>query len=156
VTAGGEPGDLEALRAQSGLSIDDEGRFRHRGQPITHARTLEALWRSLSRRPDGRYQVQIGREVALVEVAHAPYGVRGATPEAGGLLLHLTDGTTERLDPATLRLGGDGVLHCLAKGDHRARFQRSAQASLGALLEEPAPGRFQLRLGDRSWPVLPE
>ncbi|MBI5067861.1 MAG: hypothetical protein HZB56_06450 [Deltaproteobacteria bacterium] len=156
MTASGEQDPLEALRAQSGLSIDDEGRFRHRGEPITHARTLEVLWGSLRRRPDGRYQVQIGREVGLVEVPHAPYGVRGVTPEAGGLLLHLTDGGTEPLDPATLRLGKDGVLHCGARGEHRARFQRAAQAALGALLEEPEPGRFQLRLGGRAWPVVPE
>jgi hypothetical protein len=82
--------------------------------------------------------------------------VRGATPEAGGLLLHLTDGSVEPLDPASLGLGRDGVLCCRVKGGHRARFQRSAQASLGALLEEPAPGRFQLRLGERAWPLPPE
>jgi hypothetical protein len=156
VTASGERDSLEALRAQSGLSIDDEGRFRHRGEPITHARTLEVLWASLRRRPDGRYQVEVGREVGLVEVPHAPYGVRGVTPEAGGLLLHLTDGGTEPLDPATLRLGGDGVLRCAVRGGHRARFQRAAQAALGPHLEEAEPGRFQLRIGSRAWPVVPE
>lgn len=147
---------LELLREQSGLSIDDEGRFRHRGEPITHVRTLEVLWRSLHRRPDGRYQVQVGREVGLVEVRHAPYGVRGATSEAAGLLLHLTDGSAEPLDPSTLRLGADGVLHCLVKGGHRARFQRAAQAALGALLEEPEPGRYVLRAGGRTWSVPQE
>jgi len=147
---------LEALREQSGLAIDDEGRFRHRGEPITHARTLEVLWRSLRRRTDGAYQVQVGHEVGRVEVPFAPYGVRGLTPEAGGLLLHLTDGSTEHLDPATLRLGLDGVLHCMVKGDHRARFQRAAQAAAGAHLEEPEPGRFLFRLGGRAWPVVPE
>jgi len=156
VTTPGERDPLEALRERSGLSIDDEGRFRHRGEPITHARTLEVLWRSLRRRPDGCYEVQVGREEALVEVVHAPYGVRGATLEAGGPVVHLTDGSTEPLDPASLRLGPDGVLHCLVKGDHRARFLRAAQAALGPLLEEPEPGRFLLRVGGRDWPVVPE
>jgi hypothetical protein len=165
----GEPPDaLELLRRESGLSIDDEGRFRHRGEPITHARTLEVLWRSLERTGDGRYRVRVGRESAYVDVPGAPYGVRGATPLLGagaggdgatgeprGLLLHLTDGSVEPLDPGTVRLGPDGVLQCTVKGGHRARFQRSAQAGLGDLLLEERPGQFALRLGGRAWPLEP-
>lgn len=150
----GVPRDpLELLRQESGLSIDLEGRFRHRGDTITHARTLEVLWRSLRRCRDGRYQVRIGRESAYVRIDDAPYGVRGATVEPGGPLLHLTDGSTEPLDPSTLRLGRDGVLRCTVKGGHRARFCRAAQASLGQLLEEPEPGRYRLPLAGRHWPI---
>jgi hypothetical protein len=150
----GVPRDpLELLRQESGLSIDLEGRFRHRGDPITHARTLEVLWRSLRRCDDGRYEVRIGRERGYVRIEDAPYGVRGATVEPGGPLLHLTDGSSEPLDPSTLRLGRDGVLRCAVKGGHRARFCRAAQASLGQLLEEPEPGRYRLVLGGRPWPI---
>ena len=79
------PGDpLELLRARSGLSIDAEGRFLHRGEPITHARTLEVLWRSLERAPDGRYLVRIGRESAYVAVEETPYVVRGVIEVAAG------------------------------------------------------------------------
>ena len=144
---------LEHLRQDSGLSIDLEGRFRHRGDPITHARTLEALWRSLSRAEDGRYLVRIGHESAYVRIEDAPYGVRGATAEPAGPLLHLTDGSAEPLDPSTLRLGRDGVLRCTVKGGHRARFCRAAQASLGQLMEEVEPGRYRLSLDGRHWPI---
>lgn len=141
---------------ESGLSIDLEGRLLHRGEPITHARTLEVLWASLRRGEDGRYLVQVGRERAAVEVADAPFGVRAVALEPGPPLLHLTDGSAEPLDPATLSLGRDGVLRCRVKGGHRARFLRPAQAALGALLEEPSPGRFALRVGGRAWPIAPE
>ncbi len=144
---------LDVLREQSGLSIDLEGRFRHRGEPITHARTLEVLWGSLARGRDGRYLVTVGRETAFVRIDDAPYGVRGATVESGRPLLHLTDGSVEPLDPSTLRLGRDGVLRCAVKGGHRARFCRAAQATLGQLLEEAEPGRYRLPLEGRSWPV---
>jgi hypothetical protein len=147
------PDPLELLREQSGLSIDAEGRFRHRGEPITHARTLEVLWRSLSRGPDGRYRVSIGREWAFVHLDDAPYGVRGVTPDGAGLLLHLTDGSVEPLDPATLAVGADGVLRCRVRGGHAARFHRAAQATLGERLEEAGPGRYRLTLGGRIWPV---
>jgi hypothetical protein len=142
--------------AVSGLSIDEEGRLLHRGDPITHARTLEVLWGSLTRGQDGRYQVQVGRERAIVEVADAPFGVRGVALEPGPPRLHLTDGSVEPLDPSTLSLGRDGVLRCVVKGGHRARFLRPAQAAIGAHLEEPSPGRFALRVGGRAWPIAPE
>jgi hypothetical protein len=141
---------LELLRSQSGLSIDADGRFLHRGEPITHARTLEVLWRSLERGGDGRYLVRIGRESAYVEVADAPYAVRGVIEEPGGSpTLLLSDGSREPLDPSTLALGRDGVLRCSVKGGHPARFGRSAQVTLGLLLEEhpPGSGRLVLTIG---------
>jgi hypothetical protein len=150
------PGDpLDLLRAQSGLSIDDEGRFRHRGERITHARTLEVLWRSLTRRPDGRWQVQVGPETAFVHVERAPYGVHAAAVEPERVVLHLTDGSAEPLEPRSLRLGDDGVLSCTVKGGAQARFGRAAQAALAPILEEDGarPGRHQLRVGGQVWPI---
>jgi len=148
---------LEILRSRSGLSLDEEGRFLHRGEPITHARTLEVLHRSLERTPGGRYLVRIGRESAYVEVTDAPYAVRGVRPDAGdgAPLLLLSDGTTEPLDPATLRLGADGVLRCAVKGAHPARFSRAAQVSLGLSLEEEPQGSgcYYLTASGRRWRV---
>lgn len=150
---------LELLRSRSGLSIDAEGRFLHRGEPITHARTLAVLHASLRRLPDGRYEVAIGRERAYVTVADAPYAIRGV--EAGGgraPVLHLSDGSREPLDPATLTLGGDGVLRCVVKGAHRARFTRAGQIALGLALDEdpPGSGRYTLTVNGARWPVRPE
>lgn len=148
---------LEQLRERSGLSIDEEGRLLHRGQPITHARTLAVLWGSLQRGPDGRYAVTVGRERAYVAIADAPYAVRAVTPDpAGGApALSLSDGSAEPLDPATLSLGVDGVLRCTVKGGHRARFTRAGQVAMGALLQEDPPGsaHFQLDVNGRRWPI---
>jgi uncharacterized protein len=143
-----DPRALEALRQASGLSIDLEGRLCHRGEPITHARTLQVLWGSLERQPDGRYLVRVGRESGYVRLDDAPYGVRGVTFEGSPPTLHLSDGRNEPLDPSTLSVDAEGVLHCRVGGGHRARFGRAAQVDLGLLLEEdPAEaGRFLLRL----------
>lgn len=142
---------LEILREGSGLSIDLEGRLLHRGEPVTHARTLEVLWRSLERQPDGRYLVRVGRESAYVRIEDAPYAVRGLA----GDVLFLSDGSTEPLRPETLAVDREGVLHCTVKGGHRARFTRAAQVGLGLeLVEDPAaPGGFALVRNGRSWPV---
>jgi hypothetical protein len=149
---------LEILRSRSGLSIDAEGRFLHRGEPITHARTLEVLWGSLDRAPDGRYRVRIGRESAYVDVEDAPYAVLGVLEAAPGSppSLLLSDRSREALDPATLSVGDDGVLRCSVKGGaHGARFSRAAQVALGLSLEEDPPGSgcFHLRVGASRWPV---
>ena len=152
---------LELLRARSGLSIDAEGRFLHRGEPITHARTLEVLWRSLARAADGRYEVAIGRErafvaVPFVDVVDAPYTVLGIVDRADGSpLLVLSDGSREPLDPSSVRVGRDGVLRCAVKGGHAARCSRSAQVGLGLALDEdpPGSGRYTLRVNGRAYRV---
>jgi hypothetical protein len=154
--AGEDEKALELLRRQSGLSVDLEGRLCHLGEPITHARTLEVLWGSLARQRDGRYLVTVGRESGYVRLEDAPYGVRGVTFERDQPELHLTDHSVEPLDPGTLWLDQDGVLHCLVKrGRHRARFTRAAQIDLGLALDEDAqaPSGFALRLGERTFPV---
>ncbi|HEY6001404.1 MAG TPA: hypothetical protein VIV57_00940 [Anaeromyxobacter sp.] len=149
---------LELLRSQSGLSIDEEGRFLHRGEPITHARTLEVLWRSLEPAPGGRWLVRVGRESGYVSVGETPYVVRGLAepgpPDAPPVLL-LSNGSEEPLDPATLRAGADGVLRCTLRRGAPARFGRAAQVALGMRLDEdpPGSGAFVLTIGATRWQV---
>jgi hypothetical protein len=154
------PDVLELLRSQSGLAIDDEGRFLHRGEPITHARTLAVLWGSLERAADGRWLARIGRESGYVAVAETPWIVRGVSGVDDGApgerpTLLLADGSREPLDPATLRVGADGVLRCAVKGGAPARFARAAQIALGTALDEdpPGSGAFFLPLRGERWPV---
>ena len=147
---------LELLRVRSGLSIDAEGRFLHRGEPITHARTLAVLWASLEPTADGRWLVRIGRESGYVSVEIAPWVVRGVIdgPDGAPWLL-LSDGTREPLDPRTLSIGADGVLRCEVKAGRPASFSRAAQIALGLALEEqpPGSGRYELPLGGVRHPV---
>lgn len=152
------PEALELLRSRSGLSLDAEGQLLHRGEPITHARTLAVLWGSFGREPDGRYSVTVGREKAYValEPGAAPFAVRAVLPATpASPRLRLSDGSEEPLDPGSLTLGPDGVLRCTVKGGHAARFTRAGQLALGALLEEdpPGSGRCALDVNGRRWPI---
>jgi hypothetical protein len=142
---------IELLRERSGLSIDREGRFLHLGEPITHARTLEVLWRSLERTPEGRYLVRIGRESGYVAIEDAPYLVLGIVD--GSVVLN--DGTREAFAPASLTLDREGVFHCRVKGDHRARFSRSAQVGLGLSAEEDpsSPGGWSVAVAGKRYPI---
>jgi len=147
--------DLDILRRSSGLAVDDEGRFLVHGEPVTHARTLEVLWRSLRPVPGGGWEVRIGRESASVAVEETPWAVRAAVADGDGIALWLPDGSREPLDPVTLRVGGDGVLRVTLSGGRTGRFTRAAQLALGERLEEDraAPSGFRLALGGRRFPV---
>jgi hypothetical protein len=149
-----DPETLELLRAASGLAIDDEGRFLHRGEPITHARTLEVLWRSLEPAAAGRWLVRVGRESAYVDVGETPWRVRGvlAQGDAAPLVL-LSDGSREPLDPSSLSVGRDGVLRCRVKGGAPARFTRAGQVAMAPFLDEdpPGSGRVVVTFGVRKW-----
>jgi hypothetical protein len=155
---GSGDGALEILRSQSGLAIDREGRFLHRGEPITHERTLAVLWSSLGRSGDGRWRVSVGRESAYVEVADLPWTVLGVLLGDGAApVLVLPAGLREPLDPTTLTIGADGVLRCRVRGDHPARFSRAAQVALGLALEEdPAgSGQYHLTVGKDRFAIRP-
>jgi hypothetical protein len=142
--------------ATAGLSIDDEGCFLVHGEPVTHERTLDVLWRGLAPGPDGGWQVRIGRESAPVSVPGTPFVVVAVSEEAEGrATLSLAGGAREPLLPGTLRVGKDGVLRATLASGHAARFSRSAQIALGMrLAEDPsAPGGFHLPLGGKVWPL---
>ncbi len=139
----------------AGLSIDDEGRFLVHGEPVTHERTLEVLWRGLSAGPDGGWQVRIGREAAPVAVAGTPFVVVAVPEDGGRATLVLAGGCREPLRPETLRVGRDGLLRATLASGHEARFSRAAQIALGMRLVEDssAPGGFHLPLGGKVWPL---
>ncbi len=138
-----------------GISIDDEGTFLVNGEPVTHERTLEVLWSGLSPAPGGGWQVRVGRESAPVAVDGTPFVVTAVAEAGNALALRLAGGASEPLQPATLRVGKDGVLRATLASGHEARFSRAAQLALGArLAEDPsAPGGFHLPLGGRRWPL---
>jgi hypothetical protein len=89
-----------------------------------------------------------------VEVADAPFVVVRVEirPDATqSLWLHLSDGSQEGLDPATLWLGPGGAPYCPVKdGRFRARFSVPAWLQLAERLEDdPGGERATLVLGNR-------
>jgi hypothetical protein len=149
---------LELLREQSGLKLDADGHWWHRGEQVTHPRIAAKLHEGIGRAEDGRFIVQFLGQWAYIEVEDAPYVVRAARPveERGRLQrfeLRLSDDTVEPLNPATLALGRNGVLYCRAKdGAEPARFSRAAHVAVGARLRE-TPDGYELDVGGRTYPV---
>jgi hypothetical protein len=147
---------IERLR-QSGIRIDAEGNFVHDGDFVLHEGLRSALFRWLDRLPDGRYVLRLdAQRFAYVDVDDTPLVVRALRfDEAGEVVLSLSDGSDERLDAATLTLGGDGVMRCAVRaGRLEARLSTSAAAALAERITQQAVGPV-LALGKRQVPLRP-
>lgn len=139
----GGPPPLRSL----GLVLTRDGRFLHEGHPVTNRRLRAAFDRGVRWLPsEGKYVVMVGSFRGQLDVEEAGFFVRSVDLAAGRVAL--SDGTQDRLEPASLRtsaLDRDVVL-CTVKRDMTsygvpARFTRSAQAELLAAVEEEANAR---------------
>jgi hypothetical protein len=142
-----DPKQLERLREASGLRLDKEGRFWHRGGLVEHARTLAVLHQGIHRAPDGRWATRIGKEWGYLEVEDAALWIR----RIEGGRAQLASGEWVALDPATLALGADDALYARVRGE-RARLTRPAQLSLADALHEE-PGGFSVEIAGRRYPI---
>jgi uncharacterized protein len=153
VTTGPGPGGPE-LPAGT-FRIDRDGVWLHEGVEVTHPGVLRNLHANL--RAEGEsYFLQVGPSRIPVTVDDAPYVVlRLAVRPDGALHGQLTDGESEAIDPATLRLDARGVPYCRVKaGRFRARLSVAAWLQLAPYLEaEPGSDRSTLVLGGRRLPI---
>jgi hypothetical protein len=150
-----DPDLVERLR-RSGIRIDREGQFIHEGEEVRHLGLRAALFRWLDRLPppDGRYILRLDeRRFAYVDVDDTPLVARSARVDGGRVLLGLSDGSEEPLDPATLTVDHAGVLRAFVRdGRLEARLATSAAAALEPLLTEEQ-GRPALVLGTTRYPL---
>src|SRR6185295_2524984 len=90
---------------------------------------------------------------AYVDVADTPLVARAARFEGEAIVLALSDGSEEALDPATLTLDGAGVLRCRVRGGRLgARLATSAASLLGDRITD-GPDGPTLALGGRRYPL---
>src|SRR5207248_11522358 len=139
--------DLEKLREQSGLRLDKEGRFWHRGSEVTHARTLAVLHRGIHRAPDGRWATRIGKDWAYLDVQDVALWIR----RVDGDRAQLASGEWVAFDPSTLASGEGDALYARVGGE-RARLTRAAQLSLADRLHEE-DGGYALETGGKRFRI---
>ena len=147
-----DPALLRKLREQSGLRLDREWRFWHRGDLLEHARTVAALHRGMHRAEDGRWAVRIGPECAYVDVEDAARFVHRVEIGGEALRAQLADGEWVEIDPATLVSGAEDALYARTPEGERARLTRTAQLSLSDHLREEGGG-FSLEISGRRYPI---
>ncbi len=116
---------------------------------ITHEPTRRLFARSLRQDEQG-YFLHIGREMKRIEVEDTAYFVeRLEGSSSAGYLIYLNDGTSEKLDSATLRYQ-PGRLTCqVHQGEDEAKFLSVPYMELLKQVEEDENGFFLLIEGTR-------
>jgi hypothetical protein len=148
---------LERLR-RSGIRVDREGRFINEGAEVLHEGLRRALFRWLDTEPDGRVVLRLDdKRFAYVDVDDTPLVARAARQEGDGagarVLLALSDGAEEALEPATLTIDDAGVLRARVRGGRlEARLATAAAAVLAERVSDEA-GRPVLTLAGRRWAI---
>lgn len=141
---------LQGRSRETAIRRDAEGRWFHDREPLLHPNLVRAFDRWVGRAADGRYCLKNDINWAYITLEGAPYFVRALRVEPGErVVLALSDGSEEELDPSTLRQNRDGVLHCDvhggaggAGGTMVARFDRHVAGHLLELLGEDSEGVY--------------
>ena len=135
------------------LSVDVNGDWYDDDVQITHPGILANL-RSGLRRDEQGYFIQTRVRIPVV-VADVPFVVARIQRHEDALNAVLIDGTSEDVDPGTLRIGPDDVPYCAVKGGaFEARLSRAAAFQLLALADyDEDTGRGTLQLGERLYPL---
>lgn len=149
-------GDDDAARAaflervrRSGIRIDREGEFWHEGAVVAHEGLRSTLFRWLDRLPDGRHVFRLDdARFAYVDVDDTPLVARAARWQGDSLLLALSDGAEEPLDPATLTVDAAGVLRCQVRNARLAARLSTSAATVLADRVEGARLRIEGKLID--------
>jgi hypothetical protein len=133
--------------------IDTDGDWYDGDVQITHPGVLANLRGNLRRDAEG-YFIQTRVRIA-VRVGDTPFVITRVERDGTGLRGFLNDGTEERLEPATLRLGpGDIPYATVKQGAFEARFNRAAAWQLLSLAEyDEASGAGTLKVGAGTWPL---
>lgn len=131
------------------LRIDVNGDWFDDDVEVTHPGVLANLRANLRRDAQG-YFIQTRVRIP-VEVADAPLVVVRFERSADGFVAVLNDGTQERVEPTTLRIGPRDIPYCAVKGGtFEARFSRAAAYQLLGMAEyDERTGRGVLRHGAR-------
>lgn len=117
------------------LRLSDEGVWYHEGVEITHARTIELFFKSVSFQ-NGRYFLTGEKSPVPIEVEDVAFFVRGLQKKDGELWIKISDGSEENLDVKTIAVGKDNQLYCLIKeGRAPAKFERKVYYELMKKLE---------------------
>ncbi|MFO0667800.1 MAG: hypothetical protein U0174_27855 [Polyangiaceae bacterium] len=168
--------DLEFYRAppppgrsrESTIRLDGEGVFHHNDEAFAHAKLRDAMHTWITRHPDdNRFILDNGYDWTYFTVEDVPYFVRHLAEFEDSILLVLSDGSREALDPDVMFIGPGDAIYVQVKrpntpnaaddgrGPYWAKFTRHAQTALAPLLTPATDGVVDaaIRVGNRIVPI---
>jgi hypothetical protein len=124
------------------IFIAKEGNWFHQGNPIIHQTILSFFYENLHRDQWGRYVITWQGQICEVDVEDTPFVIQRVDLRQDGahqeqtIAITLNDGSVERLDLQTLRVGEGHVPYCSVKGGQfEARFLRQGYYQLTQFIE---------------------
>ncbi|MBW2558928.1 MAG: DUF1285 domain-containing protein [Deltaproteobacteria bacterium] len=124
------------------IRIDKEGDWYYRGARMFRKDILKLFFENLKRDELGRYLIEFEGDRCLIEVEDTPFVVKTSGMDNSGdrenesIEILLSDFTSEKLDPSTLRMSMDNVLYCSIKDrKFEARFSRSGYYQIAEFIK---------------------
>ena len=141
------------------IRIDRDGVWYYRNAEMTRMEIVQYFYEHLRRDAQGNYRIELNDEHCRVHVEDAPYVIRSVSLDSAGaderprMVISLSDGSSEELDPETIRIGEKDVLYCRVKNyAHEARFSRPAYYQLAENMNyDQHQDCYFISIGNRSY-----
>jgi uncharacterized protein len=142
------------------IRIDRDGVWYYRNVEMIRTEIVQYFYKHLRRDSQGHYRIELNHEHCSIQVDDVPYvirsvssGVEGADGQPAGMVISLSDGSCEELDPETIRIGEKDILYCrVKKNEHEARFSRQAYYQLAENMNhDPQQDLYYITIGNRSY-----
>jgi uncharacterized protein len=145
-----EPMTEQPLKESPEIRIGWDGVWYFRGMEMTRKDIVQYFYQHLRQDSHGHYQIEIGSQCCRVQVDDVPYIVQSVCPGFAKadartcMVISLSDGSFEELNPGSIRIGGNNIPYCRVKeGRHEARFSRQAYYQLAVNIEhDPCQDRY--------------
>jgi len=143
------------------IRIAQNGTWYFRNIEMTRTDIIHYFYQHLYRDPQGDYHIKTDKERCLIRVDDVPFIIEGIDLQLKGangqacMMIQLSDGTCEELQPDTLWIGNNNVVYCrIKKSEHAARFSRKAYYQLAKYVEDDGNlNRYSITIGNISYPL---
>jgi hypothetical protein len=145
------------------IKVDKEGTWYYKGFEIIQKGIVALFYEHLEQDDQGRYVIHWQGRTCYLEVEDTPFVVWktrlvGEEDHTHGVLLSLSDGTEEPMNPRSLYIGPQNVPYCRVHGGKfLARFSRKAYYQLARIVrEDHRMGSFYVKIGSKRFYIQSE
>jgi hypothetical protein len=143
------------------IRIDRDGRWYFRNMEMTRTDIIHFFYGHLYRDQHGDYHIKTETEQCLIRVEDVPFVIEAldvstkGEEEVSSMMIRLSDGTCEELQPDTLWIGKNHIIYCRIKNNgHTARFSRKAYYQLTKYIEgDENLNCYSITIGNISYPI---
>lgn len=137
------------------IKIDKEGVWYYNGAEMFRKEILDIFFQHLMRDEDGRYYIEMGREICYLNVEDTPIVVKSVLDEREtgdqDLIIRLSDSNYEKINLESLRIGDDNILYCDLCRGFPARFTRAAYYQIAEKIQCDEDNGYYIQANGRKY-----